>query len=90
LSDGKPIPFGSQLRLNRSGMVGVQDGLSLAVGEDGSFHFAGVPAEPVTLYLRIPGYQLTPSDSLLKGGSLTNLTVLTNISGLVIEMKAAM
>ena len=47
LSDGKPIPANSRVRLTRTTMVGLQDGLSFAVGEDGSFHFAGVPAERV-------------------------------------------
>ena len=89
LSDGKPVPTDSLIRLTRTTMVGLRDGLSFALGEDGSFHFAGIPAEPVTLLLRIPGYQLTPRDALLKSGSATNITVVTNITGLVIEMKPA-
>jgi len=89
LSDGKPIPAKSRLRLTRTTMAGVLDSLSLSLDEDGSFRFAGVPAEPVALYLRIPGYQLTPRDALLKSGSATNLTVVSDITGLVIEMKPA-
>ncbi len=87
LSDGKPIPANSLLRLTRTTMAGVLDSLSVTPDEDGSFHFTGVPAEPVTIYLRIPGYQLTPNDALLKSGSATNLTVVSDITGLVIEMK---
>ena len=65
------------------------NGIATELREDGSFHFAGVPAERVTLYLRIPGYQLTPKDALLKSGSATNLTVITDVTGLLIEMKPA-
>jgi hypothetical protein len=63
------------------------DNLGFAVGKDGSFHFVGVPPETVQLLLRIPGYELSPRDAFLISGSATNITVATNITGLVIEMK---
>jgi hypothetical protein len=70
-------------------MVGVLDSLSLPLGVDGSFRFAGVPSEKVAIYLRIPGYQLTPRGAQLKAGSATNLTVVNDITNLIIEMKPA-
>jgi hypothetical protein len=87
LSDGKPLPPKSHLRLTRTTMVGVLDSLSLPLSAEGSFRFAGVPSEKVTIYLRIPGYQLTPRDALLKSGSATNLTVVNDLTNLIIEMK---
>jgi hypothetical protein len=87
LSDGKPIPANARLRLTRTTMAGVMDSLSVTPNEDGSFSFPGVPAEPVTIYLRFPGYQLTPNDASLKSGSATNLTVVRDITDLLIEMK---
>lgn len=86
LADGKPIPAGSRLFLqrNRSGRM---DSMGFALGKDGAFHFAGVPAESVQLRLRIPDYELTPMDSRLISGSATNFTMVTNLTGLDIEMK---
>jgi len=52
--------------------------------EQGNFKFQSLDPS-----LRIPGYQLTPKDALLKSGSSTNLTVITNVTGLLIEMKPA-
>lgn len=84
LTDGQPIPARSQITLSLKDLLDAQ---RFALGEDGSFHFAGVPAESVTLYLRIPGYEFSPGDRLLKFGSATNITVVTNLTGLVIGMK---
>ena len=87
LTDGKPIPAHSRLNLLRTSMVGRQDGLSLALGPDGAFRFVGIPAEKATIYLRIPGYEISPNDRFLKSGSATNFTVVTNITGIVIQMQ---
>jgi hypothetical protein len=87
LMDGKPVPAHSRLNLVRSSMVGRQDGLSLALGPDGAFAFVGVPAEKVMVYLRIPGYEISPNDRFLKSGSATNFIVATNITGIVIQMQ---
>jgi len=89
LSDGKPIPPKSRLQLVRTTMAGVLDSLSQPLGVDGSFHFTGVPGEKVTIYLRIPGYQLTPRDAFLKSGSATNLTVVNDLLNMAIVMKPA-
>ena len=86
LTDGKPIPANAQILLARP-HSGRMDSLGFAVGKDGSFHFPGVPRETVQLLLRVPGYELTPRDAFLISGSATNITVVTNITGLVIEMK---
>lgn len=90
LMDGKPVPAQSRLSLVRTSLVGMQDGLASAPGPDGAFSFAGVPREKVTIYLRIPGYELSPNDRLLKSGSATNLMVVSNITGLVIQMQPRM
>jgi hypothetical protein len=87
LTDGKPVPTHSRVDLFRASMVGRQDGLSLTLGPDGAFSFAGVPAEKVAVYLRIPGYEISPQDRLLKSGSATNFTVVSNITGIVIQMQ---
>jgi len=39
--------------------------------------------------LRIAGYQLTPRDFMLKSGTVTNLTVVPNLTNLVFELKPA-
>jgi hypothetical protein len=87
LTDGKPIPTHSRLNLVRASMLGLQDGLPLTVGPDGAFRFAGVPAEKTTIYLRIPGYEISPKDRFLKSGSATNFTVVSNITDMVIRMQ---
>ncbi len=87
LTDGKPIPTHSRLNLLRTSLSGLQDGLSLTVGPDGSFRFAGVPAEKTTIYLRIPGYEISPDDRFLKSGSATNFIVTNNITDMVIRMQ---
>jgi hypothetical protein len=86
LTDGKPIPANARILLARH-HSGRMDNLGFAVGKDGSFHFVGVPPETVQLLLRIPGYELSPRDAFLISGSATNITVVTNITGLVIEMR---
>ena len=84
LADGKPIPAGSSLSF---GNFDLGFSSRFTVGADGSFRLTGFPAGNLTVYLCIPGYQLTPKDALLKSGSATNITVVTNMKGLVIEMK---
>lgn len=86
LTDGKPIPANARILLARH-HSGRMDNLGFAVGKDGSFHFVGVPPETVQILLRIPGYELSPRDAFLISGSATNITVVTNITGLVIELK---
>jgi hypothetical protein len=55
LTDGKPVPDGTRLLLSREE---AWDSQSAVVAADGSFSFAGVPEEAVTLNARIPGYRL--------------------------------
>ena len=55
LTDGKPIPKNTRLLLDREDAWDSEDALAAA---DGSFAFAGVPEEAVTLNARIPGYRL--------------------------------
>ena len=86
LADGKPIPDGSRLLLRRN-RNGMGDSMEFGLGKDGTFHFAGVPAESVQLAMRIPGYELTPMDYRLISGSATNLIVTGNFTGLDIVMK---
>jgi hypothetical protein len=86
LSDGKPIPENSLLLLHRR-MTGVQDSLRCALDPNGTFQFVGVPAEPVQVQLRVPGYELTSQDRYMIAGSATNITVAANLTGWVITMK---
>ena len=55
LTDGKAISAGTSLLLSREG---AWDSQSSTVAVDGSFSFAGVPEEAVTLIARISGYRL--------------------------------
>ncbi len=57
LTDGKPVPAGTQLLLSRE-ELGTWDGQTTVIAADGSFSFAGVPEEAVTLNARIPSYRL--------------------------------
>jgi hypothetical protein len=84
LSDGKPIPANSHYFLADAAMAGSSP---LSVSSDGSFHFVAVPGDNVSIFLRVSGYQLTPRDSMLKSGTVTNITVVPNMTNLVIEMK---
>jgi|GEM_PF-3801265 len=86
LSDGKPIPANSHYFLADAAMGGSSPS---SVSSDGSFHFVAVPGDTVGIFLRISGYQLTPRDGMLKSGTVTNITVVPNMTNLVIEMKPA-
>ena len=56
LTDGKAVPSGLRLWLARE--IGWDSATSAVIAADGSFSFAGVPEETVTLGARIPGYRL--------------------------------
>jgi hypothetical protein len=86
LSDGKPIPANSHYSLSDAAMG---SSLPSSVGANGSFHFAAVPGDKVSIFLRVSGYQLTPRDFMLKSGTVTNITVVPNMTNLVIELKPA-
>jgi RNA polymerase sigma factor (sigma-70 family) len=85
LSDGKPLPNKSFYYLEDEAMEGSQ---SSRFDRDGSFHFAAVPGDGVSIFLRIPGYELTPRDFMLMSGSATNITVSPN-SNYIFEMRPA-
>ena len=55
LTDGKAVPAATRLLLSREE---AWDSQSAVIAADGSFSFAGVPEEAVTLSVRIPGYRL--------------------------------
>lgn len=84
LSDCRPIPANSHYFLSDAAMG---SSLPSSVGADGSFHFAAVPGDKVSIFLRVSGYQLTPRDGMLKSGSVTNVTIVPTMTNLVIEMK---
>jgi hypothetical protein len=74
LSDGKPVPAGTRLYLGREKTL---DSLETTLGADGSFEFAGVPAESIDLSLRIKGYRSSkrnPSLDWLNGGIMGRVT----------------
>jgi len=84
LSDGEPLPANSRFLLSDDAMGSSS---SSAIGKTGSFHFTAVPGDAVWIYLRVPGYQLTPRDPFLKSGTVTNITVARNMTNFVITMK---
>ncbi len=84
LSDGKPIPANSHYFLSDAAMGNSSPS---PLGADGSFQFAAVPGDKVSIFLRVSGYQLTPRDGMLKSGSVTNITIVPDMTNLVIEMK---
>ena len=83
LSDGKPVPPGTRLVLGREE---AWDHAEALLDAEGRFEFQGVPAESVSLSLRIKGYKFSkrnPSLDWRNGGvlgrvdrDLTNLTLL--------------
>jgi uncharacterized GH25 family protein len=84
LSDGKPIPPNSHYFLSDSAMG---SSLQSSFGSDGSFQFAAVPGDNVSIFLRVHGYEMAPHDSMLKSGSVTNINIVPNLTHLVFEMK---
>jgi hypothetical protein len=83
LSDGQPVPADTRLFLGRNQAMDSQE---VKLGPAGQFEFKGVPAESVTLAVRINGYSLSrrnPSLDWLNGqilgrvsGDVTGLTLL--------------
>jgi len=62
LADGKPVPEGTRLLLARERAWDTQ---STVVSKDGTFTFAGLPAERYSLIVNVPGYHAS-----LKNASL--------------------
>jgi hypothetical protein len=86
LSDGKPLPANSTYSLSDAAMGRSS---TSRLGADGSFQFAAVPGDEISIFLRVAGYQLTPRDFMLQSGTVTNITVVPNMTNLVIELKPA-
>lgn len=83
LSDGKPVPPNTRMFLGREK---ASDSLETKLDAGGNFEFKGVPAESVTLAVRIKDYRLSkrnPSLDWLNGailgrvsGNMNDLTIL--------------
>lgn len=58
LSDGKPVPPGTELVLGRTLAAG---NLTVPLGAGARFAFEGLPAETVQLRVRVPGYHVAPT-----------------------------
>src|ERR1019366_40167 len=86
LSDGQPVPANSHYFLSDAAMGSSSPSL---LGADGSFQFVAVPGDKVSIFLRVAGYQLTPRDFMLQSGTVTNITVVPNMTNLMIELKPA-
>jgi beta-lactamase regulating signal transducer with metallopeptidase domain len=86
LRGGRPLPAKCQVIVGRSADW-YQDAVAVPVGEDGSFHFAGVPAGKITLYLWVPGYLVSWNDLHLKSGPAVSLTLTGDTTDLIIRMK---
>lgn len=56
LADGKPLPAATRIHL---GLEDAWDYQETILAEDGSFDFEAVPAETVSLSIRIPGYRIS-------------------------------
>jgi beta-lactamase regulating signal transducer with metallopeptidase domain len=86
LRGGRPIPANSQIIVGRTADW-YEDAMATPIGEDGSFHFAGVPAGDVTLYVWVQGYIVSWDDLHLKSGPAVRLTLAGDKTNLVIRMK---
>ncbi|HXC37064.1 MAG TPA: carboxypeptidase-like regulatory domain-containing protein [Candidatus Acidoferrales bacterium] len=84
LSDGKSVPTNSYVYF---GDFSIGMSPRSEVGTDGTFRIVGFAAGTLTLYLRIPGYELTPQDHLLISGTVTNITVISDLKNFGITMK---
>jgi hypothetical protein len=62
LSDGKPVPAGTKLLLDREK---AWDTTQTKLADDCSFEFTGMPAESIGLSVRIKGYQLAKNNRSL-------------------------
>jgi len=74
LSDGKPVPAKTRLFLGREQ---AWDHTEAEVGEDGRFEFKDVPAESVSLSVRVKGYKFSkrnPSLDWMNGGIVGRVT----------------
>jgi hypothetical protein len=58
LSDGKPVPRGTQLVLGRT-LVGFP--MQVPMDSSGHFDLTGLPPETITLGIRMKGYRISPS-----------------------------
>ncbi len=74
LSDGQPVPADTRMFLAREKAM---DSLETKLNADGAFEFRGVPAESVTMNVRIKDYRLSkrnPSLDWLNGAILGRVT----------------
>jgi hypothetical protein len=74
LSDGKPMPPKTRLFLGREQ---AWDPTAAEIGEDGRFEFKDMPAESVSLSVRVKGYKFSkrnPSPNWLNGGIVGHVT----------------
>jgi hypothetical protein len=62
LSDGKPIPTGTQVMVARQEAWDTQQ---TVVGNDGAFAFAGLPAEQYSLSANVRGYRVSAKNASL-------------------------
>lgn len=70
LSDGQPVPARTRITL---GLDQSNDTRSVALDPDGWFEFTGVPADHVSLSVRVPGYRISgknPNKDWLNDGRL--------------------
>jgi hypothetical protein len=56
LSDGRPLPMNTRLLLVRQN---AWDSAESTLDHDGRFEFDGIPAEPIQLGVRVPGYRIS-------------------------------
>jgi len=85
LSDGKPVPADTRLFLGREG---AWDNTEAVLDADGNFDFKDVPAESISLSVRIKGYKLSkrnPSLDWLNGGIIGRLT--GDLTDLILSME---
>jgi hypothetical protein len=67
LDDEKKIPAHTRLLIGRGD---VADYRSVELGADGEFDVTGIPGEPITLSVRVPGYRISPKNDSGDFGNL--------------------
>ena len=86
LSDGKPVPPGIRLMLDRAG---AWDTTLAQLDEHGAFELTGIPSEKISLYVTVPGYRFSeknPNLDLNRRSSLIG-RVSADITGLDILLE---
>lgn len=84
LSDGKPVPLGTQFMLSREQ---AWDHQTAALDAQGRFAFDGVPEEAVSMIVRIPGYRLSANRNRFQQTGAESLATFVDKDRLDVEIN---